>query len=753
MSLFEPVSQPKIAPTAPLKTARSAAPPSLWLYLAGLCVTLSGLYAVWSDVDSGVYRAATFLLAAAGCGFSFLARRLRFPTRTLRAMALAGIAAFFAFALTTRHGLDALLPADALNDRSKACLILIAWGATLLTFLLNSDAAVLFSCVPSMSMIALVSTLSPDAPMQNVFLVFVGAATFLMVHENYLRTQGGGLPAQTETAQKLLRGQMQLAALCVVGSLTLAMLAVVPIRLVGQTLFLPSAVTAMKNGQNPLHSLASLNGGGDHNDVLDIATGPVAPGDQLIMEIQSEDAHYWRGATFDRYTGSSFVNSEQQATTHLTPTRQTSHFAQSGESMTAQQMESETPPAQFDVDPASALNPLELPDEDMTGSRAVTRQVTLEDNRSRQIYGAGRVKQVWLPEEQLNYNIAGSLTMCAGPPRGRIYTTRARIADDNPTHLQAVSSDRRDIPPAIASHYLQTNLPNPALQEMAAEITRDCANNYDRVMAIQSYISTNCKYNLQASRAPRNRDIVEYFLRESKEGYCDSFAAALTMLCRYAGIPARLATGFCVGDYDSKRHAFIVREKHRHAWTEVFFPKIGWVTFDATSGALDISDYPAKQNRKQMGFWVWLLSSGAAPPAIGLACVGILGLVARNELRGRPKRAARPNARRELRAIRDRRIAASYAAACLALKRRGWERSPAQTPDEYAAWVREKAGSELLEIIPPLQALTGLYAASCYGSRALTEAEAVQAKAAAAQIARTLRRAKRARPAPKTETA
>ena len=207
MSLPEWISQLKTPkPSFPVDAARRDAPPSVWLYLAGLCVTLSGLYAVWTDVDSGAYRAATFLLATLGCAFSFMARRLQIPVRSLRTLALSGIGLLFIFALTTRHGLDALLPAEALTDRSKACLILIAWGATLLTFLLNSDAAVLFSCVPSMSMIALVSTLSQDSSMQNVFLVFVAAATFLMVHENYLRTQSGASFVKTETAQKLLRG-------------------------------------------------------------------------------------------------------------------------------------------------------------------------------------------------------------------------------------------------------------------------------------------------------------------------------------------------------------------------------------------------------------------------------------------------------------------------------------------------------------------------------------------------------------------
>ena len=746
MSLPEWKTQPKTLSASAANASRRIAPPSGWLYLAGLCVTLSGLYAVWTNVNSGTYRAATFLLAALGYGFSFMARRLQIPLHSLRTMALSGAGLLFVFALTTRHGLDSLLPAEALADRSKACLILIAWGATLLTFLLTSDAAVLFSCVPSMSMIALVSTLSQDTPMQNVFLVFVAAATFLMVHENYLRTQGGASAAKTETAQKMLRGQMQLAALCVAGSLTLAMLAVIPIRLMGQTLFVPSSISTLRNGMGPLHSLTSPNGGAERSDVLDIATGPVIPGDQPVMEVDAgkETGLYWRGATFDKYTGSSFVNSESLDTRVIEPAWQKSDSAQTGETWTGQEIDALAPPAQFDIYPRPLENTLELPDEAMRNSREITQKITMLNQSSRQIYAAGRVKRVWLPDKQLNHNIAGSLALCATQPKGRVYVVKSRVPDNDPARLRAVSSFPLRVPETIVAHYLPGNKPNDWLEEKAEEITRNCDNNYDRVVAIQNYIARNCKYNLQAPRASRDQDIVEYFLRDSKQGYCDSFAAALTVLCRYAGIPARLATGFCGGEYDARSAAFVVREKDRHAWTEVFFPNVGWVPFDATSGAYDISEYPEKANKKPVNFWTWLLSSGAMPPTLGMACAGILGLALRNEWRARVKNPGSPKARRDPRVIRDRKISASYAAACLALKRRGWERLPAQTPDEYAARIAAAAKAELPEILPPLQILTGLYTASCYGSRAMSEAETTQAKAVAAQIAKILRESKRA---------
>jgi hypothetical protein len=48
------------------------------------------------------------------------------------------------------------------------------------------------------------------------------------------------------------------------------------------------------------------------------------------------------------------------------------------------------------------------------------------------------------------------------------------------------------------------------------------------------------------------------------------------------GIPARVATGFAPGGRDPERNNFLVDDTDAHNWVEVFFPAIGWVTFDPT---------------------------------------------------------------------------------------------------------------------------------------------------------------------------
>ena len=64
----------------------------------------------------------------------------------------------------------------------------------------------------------------------------------------------------------------------------------------------------------------------------------------------------------------------------------------------------------------------------------------------------------------------------------------------------------------------------------------------------------------------------------------------MTMLCRAAGLPARLATGFAPGEQDGQ--TYNLRALDKHAWTEVYFPGEGWLAFDPTAGDADGRFHP-----------------------------------------------------------------------------------------------------------------------------------------------------------------
>jgi hypothetical protein len=88
-------------------------------------------------------------------------------------------------------------------------------------------------------------------------------------------------------------------------------------------------------------------------------------------------------------------------------------------------------------------------------------------------------------------------------------------------------------------------------------------------------------------------EIVAVFL-DVKAGYCVHYAAAMTLMARTLGIPARIAVGFLPGvrnpDVPSE---FVVSTDDLHAWPELHFDGLGWVRFEPTPSRGTVPDYAA----------------------------------------------------------------------------------------------------------------------------------------------------------------
>jgi len=116
---------------------------------------------------------------------------------------------------------------------------------------------------------------------------------------------------------------------------------------------------------------------------------------------------------------------------------------------------------------------------------------------------------------------------------------------------------------------------------LAIRLTETGITPYDRAVAIEDYLRTY-PYNLDVPIPPAQHDITDYFLFDLKKGYCDYFATSMVVLSRLAGIPARLAIGYATGTYNLNSNRFSVSEADAHSWAELYFPGIGWIPFEAT---------------------------------------------------------------------------------------------------------------------------------------------------------------------------
>ena len=112
---------------------------------------------------------------------------------------------------------------------------------------------------------------------------------------------------------------------------------------------------------------------------------------------------------------------------------------------------------------------------------------------------------------------------------------------------------------------------------------------YDKAAAIEAYLRnpSNFTYSLDA-KTPDGVDPMEYFLFQSKKGYCEFFATAMGDMLRSLGIPARLVNGFGPGTFDAQTNQYVVRGEDAHTWVEVYFPKYGWIPFEPTADNLSV---------------------------------------------------------------------------------------------------------------------------------------------------------------------
>jgi hypothetical protein len=194
-----------------------------------------------------------------------------------------------------------------------------------------------------------------------------------------------------------------------------------------------------------------------------------------------------------------------------------------------------------------------------------------------------------------------------------------------------------DYPDWIRSRYLQLPKVLPErVHALARDLTATPPTPYDRAVAIQDYLRREMHYSLEIGLPPYDQDVMDYFLFDSKEGFCDYYATAMVVLARSAGIPARPAFGYATGTFDPGQGKYTVLQSDAHAWPELYFPGIGWVEFEPTAVMAEIPRpaaadtavtnpvLPQQEDTESSTAWkwlVWLLQWSAVPVLIILMAI------------------------------------------------------------------------------------------------------------------------------------
>ncbi len=136
----------------------------------------------------------------------------------------------------------------------------------------------------------------------------------------------------------------------------------------------------------------------------------------------------------------------------------------------------------------------------------------------------------------------------------------------------------------MKDHYLQLpgDLPQ-RVRDLAAEVTADADNPMDKALAVQDFMRSDVfEYTQDIQAPPRGADGVDHFLFNTRAGYSDYHASAMTVMMRASGIPARLAAGYAAGEDVEGTDFRAVKDADSHSWVQVYFPGHGWIDFEPT---------------------------------------------------------------------------------------------------------------------------------------------------------------------------
>lgn len=281
--------------------------------------------------------------------------------------------------------------------------------------------------------------------------------------------------------------------------------------------------------------------------------------DEIVMRVRAPEPAFWRGQTFADFDGRTWRVSPQLGVTRDGPV--------------------------IDVDPTlgDAVSPA-------VPTKELVQTYFVEQDLPNVVFAAPRPVQV-IFDGSLWLRPDGALRSDVTLTAGSVYTVvseRVQVDADilrAQGDLGAFYARFADVPGAEELEpFLE--LPESTTErtiDLAASLRTPGAPTYDTILAYEAWLGANTEYDLDAPVPADGADAVDDFLFESRLGYCEQIASALTIMLRSQGVPARLATGYVPGERDRVSGVWNVRGTDAHAWVEVWFPQTGWQPFDPTA--------------------------------------------------------------------------------------------------------------------------------------------------------------------------
>ena len=327
----------------------------------------------------------------------------------------------------------------------------------------------------------------------------------------------------------------------------------------------PAPLKFIKDFVNADHSLYAQRA--DSQRRLSDLSDSFYKGTGVFMKATSTHYAYLRGATFDQYNSSSWkrTNGGKEQTDGADSYRE---FSQ-----TLEMYGIDYDTAEITVEMTSASKSLFVP---------LYSIVSLDS------------------DNDIYMNQEGDLIISPILSPGDVYNIEMVVpAADSSNYFSVLTSKSAGMREERYLEIPQT-LPDRVYQ-LSELLTEDAASDYEKAKVIESFLRSEYEYTLEPIPKPPHQDYVDFFLFDSKQGFCTHFASAMVMLLRASDIPCRYVTGYIlqptvseeqqIPDYmreeipfaEEPPYTFVINKKNSHAWVEVYFEDFGWVPFEPTS--------------------------------------------------------------------------------------------------------------------------------------------------------------------------
>uniref|UniRef100_UPI00289D8B49 transglutaminase family protein n=1 Tax=Microbacterium sp. TaxID=51671 RepID=UPI00289D8B49 len=157
-----------------------------------------------------------------------------------------------------------------------------------------------------------------------------------------------------------------------------------------------------------------------------------------------------------------------------------------------------------------------------------------------------------------------------------------------------------DVPFAALKMPKQTGIPEK-IADLASKAVADAETPIERARALESWLHTDGFFShgladdvisLSGHGASR---ITTLFGGDQMIGDDEQYAVAMALMATQLGMPARVVMGWHPGEDDQAGAVFTATGDNLHAWVEIAFENVGWVTFDPTP---DEDNQPNDQTTK-----------------------------------------------------------------------------------------------------------------------------------------------------------